>query len=96
MKIAELSDGATNVVVDAKITDVEAPREVMTKFGRRLKVANATIQDDSGEFTLVLWGDDSERVKTGDAVHIENGYVSSYKGKMQLTVGKYGKLEVVG
>jgi ssDNA-binding replication factor A large subunit len=29
-----------------------------------------------------------------DRIRIENGYVTSFKGEVQLNVGKYGKLTV--
>jgi len=95
VKIADLKPGTGNVNIIAEVIAVEEPREVVTKFGKKTRVANATIRDDSGEITLSLWGDDIERVAIGDKVQIENGWVSEFKGTPQLSAGKYGKLSVV-
>ncbi len=95
MKISELKAGTGNATVEGEITAKEETREVITKFGKRTRVANATIRDDSGEITLSLWGDDIDRVEVGDKIQIENGWVSEFKGNVQLSAGKYGKINKV-
>ncbi|MFA4946018.1 MAG: OB-fold nucleic acid binding domain-containing protein [Candidatus Micrarchaeia archaeon] len=94
MKISELSPGIGNVELEAEIVGVEAPREI-NKMGRNLRVANVTLRDDSGTITLVLWNDNIEKVKEGDRVKITNGYVNTWQDKPQLTLGKFGKIEVL-
>ncbi|HII39227.1 TPA: DNA-binding protein [Candidatus Micrarchaeota archaeon] len=94
MKISELKAGTGNVEVKAEITDVESPREI-NKNGRVLRVANATLKDASGTITLVLWNDDIDKVQAGSVVHITNGYVNSWQDKTQLTLGKFGKMEIM-
>lgn len=94
MKIADLKDGAAKVNITAKIVEKEEAREINTKFGRT-KVANTVIEDDSGTIVLVLWGEQADQVNQGDTVKIDNGYVKSWNGSMQLNVGKFGKLTVV-
>jgi len=34
-------------------------------------------------------------VNVGDKIKIENGYVTSFKGEIQLNIGKFGKLTVL-
>jgi len=94
LKISELSPGIGNVELEAEIVGVEAPREI-NKMGRNLRVANVTLRDDSGTITLVLWNDNIEKVKEGDRVKITNGYVNTWQDKPQLTLGKFGKIEVL-
>ncbi|OIO21172.1 DNA-binding protein [Candidatus Micrarchaeota archaeon CG1_02_47_40] len=95
MKISELKAGTGNVNVEGEIAKLEEARDVVSKFGKKLRVANATLKDDSGEITLSLWGDDIEKVQEGAHVRVENGWVSEFKGAMQLSAGKYGKLTIV-
>jgi replication factor A1 len=96
MKISELKPGTGNATIDvAEVTAIEEPRDVLTRFGKKTKVANATIKDDSGEITLSLWGDDINRVAIGDKIKIENGWVSEFRGNPQLSAGKYGKITKV-
>jgi replication factor A1 len=95
MKISDLKPGTGNVTIDAEVTAIEQPRDVLTRFGKRTRVANATIKDDSGEITLSLWGEDIDKVAIGDKIKVENGWVSEFKGSPQLSAGKYGKITKV-
>jgi len=95
MKISELKAGQGKVDVEVKVKSKNEPR-VMQKYGKELKVANAVVEDDSGEVALTLWNADVDSVNVGDTIRITNGYVSEFNGQKQLTSGKYGKLEVVG
>ncbi len=91
MKIVELKPGMRRVDVSGKIVKIEGPRDVQTKFGPG-QVATATLQDDSGTVKVTLWNENISKVSLNDTVQIENGYVDSFRGELQLNVGRYGKL----
>lgn len=93
-KISELREGSSKVSVTAEVVDIQPIREVTTKTGQKMRVANSTIKDDSGSITLTLWNDDIDKVSVGDTVLVENGYVSAYQGAPQLGTGKFGSLKV--
>ena len=95
MKISELKAGATNVSIEAVVATKQEPREVVTKYGKRLNVANVTLKDDSGSISMSLWGKDAESINEGDTIKVTNGYVSEFRGSPQLSAGKFGKIEVV-
>lgn len=94
-KISELKPGTGNVTVEGEISELSEPREIVTRFGKRTRVADAKLKDEGGEITLSLWGDDIEKVAIGNKVKIENGWVSEFKGTPQLSCGKYGKMTVL-
>ena len=93
IKDLKIRQGNVDVVVD--IVDIGETRE-FEKFGRPGKVATAIAKDETGDIKLTLWNEQIEKIKSGDKVHIINGYVSEWQGEPQLTTGKMGKLEVVG
>jgi replication factor A1 len=96
LKIKELRDGTKRVDIEAKVTEKTGPREVMSRYKDvMLKVANATISDDTGSIKLTLWNDQIEQVNVNDTIKIEGGYVTSFRGEIQLNIGRYGKLSVV-
>lgn len=95
MNIKDLRAGQGKIDVEGIIKSKGEVR-VINKYGKDLKLCNAVLNDDSGEISLTLWNDDAEKVKQGDNIKISNGYVSEFNGKLQLTSGKFGKLEVVG
>jgi len=83
------------VNVEAKVVEKSEPREVLSRFSDTMhKVATAVIADETGTVKLALWNDQINRVNVNDKVKVENGYVTSFKGEIQLNVGKYGKLTV--
>ena len=94
MKINEIKRGISNVSVQAKIIDVSESREVNTKYGKR-SVADATIEDETGQIGVSLWEDQINSVAVGDIVIINGAYVTEFREKLQLSVPRSGKLEVV-
>jgi replication factor A1 len=94
MEIKDLKPRIGNVEVEGVVADKGDVRE-FDKFGKKGRVCNVTLNDDTGRVSLTLWNDDVDKVGVGDKVKIANGYVGEYNGEMQLGTGKFGKLEVV-
>ncbi|MBL7055648.1 hypothetical protein ISS07_01920 [Candidatus Woesearchaeota archaeon] len=95
MEIKDLQARQGKVDITLDIVDVGDVRE-FEKFGKTGRVANAIGKDASGDIKITLWNDDIGKVKAGDKVKIENGYVSEWQGELQLGTGKFGKMEVIG
>ena len=95
MKIGELKSGMRNVSVTGKVESVGEPRTVNLKAGGTNTVADARISDETGSIKLSLWGDDINKIQTGDTVSIENGYINTFKGEDSINVGKFGSLKKV-
>ena len=93
MQIKDLEPKMGKVELTAKVVEVGEPRE-FSKFGNNGRVANATIDDDTGRVTLTLWNEQIDQVAAGDEVTISNGFVSEWKGSMQLSTGRFGTLTV--
>jgi replication factor A1 len=95
LNIKDLRNGMKRVDVKAKVVEKGDPREVMSRFkDETYKVADSVVADDTGSIKLTLWNEQIDQVNVNDMVKIENGYVTSFKGEIQLNVGKYGKLTV--
>jgi replication factor A1 len=84
-----------NVTVEAKVTEKSEAREVLSRFkDEAYKVTTAIIADETGTIKLTLWNEQINQVNVDNTVKVENGYVTSFKGEIQLNIGKYGKLTV--
>ncbi len=95
MKIKELKDGMRRVDVEAKVLEKTPTREVMSRYKDVVhRVATAIVSDDTGKIKLTLWNEQIEQVNENDNVKVENGYITTFRGEMQLNVGRYGKLTV--
>ncbi len=95
MDIKDLRDGAKRVDVQAKVVEKGDVREVKSRFNdATYRIVDAVVADETGSIKLTLWNEQIEQVNVGDNIKIENGYVTSFKGEIQLNVGKFGKLTV--
>jgi replication factor A1 len=96
VKIKELQTGMKRVEVEADVVDKGNPRQVQSRMsGETFNVADVVVQDETGNIKLTLWNEQIDQVNVGDKIKIENGYVTSFKGEIQLNVGKYGKLTIL-
>lgn len=83
------------VNVQGKVMEKSDTREVVSRFkDETYKVATATIADETGTVKLTLWNDQIDRVSVNNVVKVENGYITSFRGEIQLNTGKYGSLTV--
>jgi replication factor A1 len=95
LKIKDLRDGMRRVDVVAKVTEKSDTREVRSRYrDETYRVADAVVSDETGTIKLVLWNKQIDQVNVDDTVRIENGYIRSFRGEIQLNVGKYGTLTV--
>ncbi len=84
------------VEVEADVVDKGNPRQVQSRMsGETFNVSDVVVQDETGNIKLTLWNEQIDQVNVGDRIKIENGYVTSFKGEIQLNVGKYGKLTIL-
>lgn len=95
MKIAEIQRGMSNISVEGKIIDISETREVNTRYGKR-SVADAMLEDDSGQIKLTLWENQITSVRVGDKITVSGGYVTEFRDVLQLSIPRSGKLEVEG
>ena len=95
LDIKDLRNGMKRVTVEANVMDKGETREVRSRYkDETYQVADAIVADESGSIKLTLWNEQIDQVNVGDKIKIENGYVTSFKGEIQLNVGKYGVLTV--
>jgi len=83
------------VTVEAKVVEKGEPRQVRSRYkDETYTVADVRIEDETGSIKLTLWNEQIDQVNVDNKVKIENGYVTSFKGEIQLNVGKFGTLTV--
>ena len=95
MQVKDIKPKSGNIDVVIDIVDVGPARE-FSKFGKPGKVATAIGKDETGDVKLSLWNDDIDKVKAGDKIHITNGWANEWQGEIQLSTGKFGKMEIIG
>ena len=94
MEVKDLKPNTGSVDLVLEVVDKDEPR-TFEKFGKTGSVCNAKVKDETGEVKMTLWNDDIEKIKVGDKIHIENGWCSEFRDELQISSGKFGKIEVV-
>jgi len=90
--IRGLRPGRINVYVEGVVVEKGDIKRV--RGGHLL--CRARLRDDEGrEIDLNLWDEQIGEVEVGDRVRVENGYVTSWRGRLQLNTGRRGRLIVL-
>jgi replication factor A1 len=76
-----------------KVLEVSEKREIMTGRGFAREILESEVKDETGSIMLVLWDDRIISLTAGDTLEVKNGFVSSFKGKKRVNVGKYGAIK---
>ena len=83
----------SQVNITVKVLNTSESKHVVTSSGIDHEILELEVGDDSGSIRLVLW---DERIIHGlrknDAIKIENGFVTSFKGVWRINVGRYGTI----
>ncbi len=93
MKVNELQPKTPVPEIELEIVSVGEPRSFNTARGSGT-VANAAARDETGEVSVSLWNEQTNQVKEGDKIRIEDGWCNEFRGQIQISTGKNGKLIV--
>ncbi len=93
MKVKELQVGMRKVEIIVRVVKKGTPRTVFAKTdGRQHQVADFTVGDDTGTVSMSVWDDMIGQIKEDDVIRV-NGYITEFRGKIQLNIGKFGVWE---
>jgi replication factor A1 len=95
LQIKDIDAKVRFVNLKARVVGKSIPRCVFSRFGDALTVSTATISDGTGCMRMSLWNAEIDRVSIGDTVQIENGQVRTFRGELQVSLGRNGRLQVV-
>ncbi|MCJ2520640.1 MAG: single-stranded DNA-binding protein [Candidatus Thermoplasmatota archaeon] len=96
MKVKDLRPRNRVDSIELLIVEKGEPRSFTSRDGLTGKVCDARGKDDDGDtVSVTLWNEEIDKVKVNDRIGIANGWVSEWQGNLQLSAGRYGKLEVL-
>ncbi len=92
-RISELRRGARHVIVEGRVKEVGPVREYrLPEPLEPARYAIARLEADGSEIDLALWNYDMDGVEAGRRIRVEDGYVTSFRGRLQLNVGFTGRV----
>ena len=71
------------------------PRRTVMSKGWTGSIAAACGRDETGLISLVLWGDQVDRVRTGDLISIQGGWCRYSHGQKVVSTGRTGRLTIL-
>lgn len=84
-----------HVDISVRVLSISEPKQITTGTGIEHKILEAKVEDETGSIALVFWDEKIIPIKVGNALQIEKGFVTSFKGEWRINVGKYGKVTKV-
>ncbi len=93
-KIIDLKPRSENVNVKGRVIEASPPKTINTRKGIRT-ISNAVIGDETGRVQVTLWGSKAGTLKEGEVVEIEGAWTTSFRGKVQLNVGRSTEVKIV-
>ncbi len=96
MKIRDLRAEAKIDTLEVIIREKGSARDFSTRSGSTGKVCDAkAVDDENQEVSVSLWNEEIERVQVNDRIRITNGWAREWRGNLQVSAGRFGKLEVL-
>jgi replication factor A1 len=95
LQIKDIDARVTSANLKAKIIGKSIPKYVFSRFGEALTLSTATISDGTGSMRMPLWNAEIDKVSIGDTVQINDGQVRAFRGELQVSLGKKGRLQVI-
>jgi replication factor A1 len=96
MNISQLKPKSNVDKIELTVVEKEEARGFISRLGVKGKVCNAVAKDDSGtRIGLTLWNEEIDKVDVNDRIRILNGWVKEWNGNLELSAGRFGKLEVL-
>ena len=96
MKAKDLRPETKVESIELTIASKGDAREFTSRSGAVGKVCDCKAKDADGEEVQVtLWNEEIERVHANDRIRISNGWVREWRGNLQVSAGKYGRLEIL-
>jgi len=98
LSISQLKDKMQNVDLLVRVMHLFSPKEFENR-GKKGKLCNLIVADDTGEIRLTVWHDDVKRlqenqVKRGTIILLHNCYVKSFNDRNQISLAYNGSMDV--
>src|SRR5688572_5163029 len=96
MKAKDLRPESKVDVIELTVREKGTARDFSSRTGSTGKVCDAKAVDQDGtEVSVSLWNDEIDRVQVNPRTRITNGWAREWRGNLQVSAGRFGKLEVL-
>ncbi|KAJ1959947.1 hypothetical protein GGI12_004069 [Dipsacomyces acuminosporus] len=79
---------------DCEVIVLETAVPTTTRDGQTIHAF--LVADRTGSILMNIWGNDGKHIRNGDIIRIEGAEAKLFKGFLQLTTARFGKIKRVG
>lgn len=95
-KVRELKPRMKVPSLELTVVEKGEVRNFTSREGLTGKVCDARGEDEEGQaVSISLWNEEIDKVQVNDRIRITNGWVSEWRGNLQVSAGRFGRLEVL-
>jgi len=96
LKLSEVEPGKNVTDLVVRIVSVAPPKMINTRTGRKTQLTEVLVADGTGSTILSLWGfGEGSDLSAGKVIKIVDGWAKEWRGKVQLSLGRSGKYEIL-
>lgn len=91
MRLADLRPGMEHMDFRVRVTKLNEVRKVKTYSGLEHTLMEGEVADDSGNVSFTVWNEkiaELEGIEIGDLVEMKNCFITSFRGIIQINVGR--------
>ncbi len=91
VKISDLRPGMDHLNLRVKVTSLKEVRTVKTYTGLEHSLLEGEVSDGEGTIGFVVWNEKIDLfsgLRVGDTVEMTNAFVTSFRGILQVNVGR--------
>ncbi|MEM2233160.1 MAG: hypothetical protein QXP81_06435 [Nitrososphaerota archaeon] len=88
LRVADLRPDSSDVELVVRVVSVGEPKPA---GGHTLSIAK--VADETGAVSLALWDEQVGTLREGQTVMIRGAHVKVFRGRMQLALGRRGRIE---
>lgn len=91
VKIGSLRPGMEHVDLNVRVVKLNESRKVTTNTGVEYILVDGQVEDKTGRADLTVWNDSIkqlDRVDVGSEVELKDCFITSFKGVLQVNVGR--------
>jgi ssDNA-binding replication factor A large subunit len=97
LKLADVEPEKNVAELVVRVVSVAPPRMIKTRYGKTTQLVEVLISDEPGSSAILsLWGYGvGGDLSAGKVIKIVDGWAKEWRGKVQLSLGKSGRYEVL-
>ena len=97
MKLADVEPEKNVAELIVRVVSVAPPRMIKTRYGKTTQLVEVLISDEPGSSAILsLWGYGvGGDLSAGKVMKIIDGWAKEWRGKIQLSLGKSGRYEIL-